>query len=78
MREEQRLIQIMAEQFNLSEADLARQKTLDSLALDSLELMELSVTIEEEFDIQLDDVDFQQLRTLGQMADVILEKIKDE
>ncbi len=77
MREEERLKQIVAEQFAINEEDLNGDLTFDELALDSLEWMELAVTIEEEFDIQLADVDLRRIQNLGQMAEIILERIRE-
>ena len=77
MREEERLKKIVAEQFAINEEDLNGDLTFDELALDSLEWMELAVTIEEEFDIQLADVDLRRIQNLGQMAEIILERIRE-
>ncbi|MEG1661073.1 MAG: phosphopantetheine-binding protein [Clostridiales bacterium] len=77
MKEEDRLKQILAEQLSLEEDELTQDLALDRLALDSLEVLELVVTLEEEFDIQLDDGEFRNCTVLGEIMDLILEKIRD-
>lgn len=76
MWEEDRLKEILAEQLSISESMLSRDLSFDTLALDSLEMLELIVAIEHEFDIALDEEQVGQCETLGEMADLILEKIR--
>jgi len=77
MSEEERIKEILVDQLKVDEGILSRDLSFDSLAIDSLELLELIVAIEEEFDISLDDQEMRRLETLGEMCDFILEKIKE-
>lgn len=77
MPEEKRLRQMLAEQFGLSEAALGRDIALDSLCLDSMEMLELLTAIEDEFDIEIDDSEFVGCDTLGEMADLIIERLRN-
>lgn len=78
MSEEDRIKEILIDQLKVDESIINRDVSFDSLAVDSLELLELVVSIEEEFDISLDDQKLSKLETLGEMANYILEKITDE
>ena len=78
MSEEERIKEILMEKLKLYEISIDRDISIDSLAIDSLELMELLVTIEEEFDITLDDAQLKKMDTMGEMCDYILEAIRDE
>ena len=78
MSEEERIKEILMEQLKLDESSIDRDISIDSLAIDSLELMELLVTIEEEVDITLDDAQLKKMDTMGEMCDYILETIRDE
>ncbi len=78
MSEAEKLKEIVLEQLKLDEANFSREMSIDSLAIDSLELLELLVTIEEEFDITLDDEQLNKTATMGEMFDYLLEKISDE
>ena len=78
MSEAEKLKEIVLEQLKLDEANFSREMSIDSLAIDSLELLELLVTIEEESDITLDDEQLNKTATMGEMFDYLLEKISDE
>lgn len=77
MTEEDRIREIFAEQLKIDETELARDFDLADLDVDSLDLLQLVVAIEEEFDISLDEEELLQLETLGSMTDIILERIKE-
>ena len=77
MTEEDRIREIFAEQLKIDETGLTRDLDLADLDVDSLDLLQLVVAIEEEFDISLDEEELLQLETLGSMTDIILERIKE-
>ena len=77
MTEEDRIREIFAEQLKIDETELTRDFDLADLDVDSLDLLQLVVAIEEEFDISLDEEELLQLETLGSMTDIILESIKE-
>lgn len=77
MTEEDRIREIFAEQLKIDETELTRDLDLADLDVDSLDLLQLMVAIEEEFDISLDEEELLQLETLGSMTDIILERIKE-
>ena len=78
MSEEARIKEILMDQLKLDENSIGYDTSIDSLAIDSLELLELIVTIEEEFDITLDDAKLKKMDTMGEMCDYIMETIRDE
>lgn len=78
MSEEARIKEILMDQLKLDENSVGYDTSIDSLAIDSLELLELVVTIEEEFDISLDDTKLKKMDTMGEMCDYIMETIRDE
>ena len=77
MTEEDRIREIFAEQLKIDETELTRDLDLADLDVDSLDLLQLVVAIEEDFDISLDEEELLQLETLGSMTDIILERIKE-
>ena len=77
MTEADRIREIFAEQLKIDETELTRDFDLADLDVDSLDLLQLVVAIEEEFDISLDEEELLQLETLGSMTDIILERIKE-
>ena len=49
---------------------------LDELGLDSLDLVELIMALEEEFDIEIPDADAEKVVTVGDVVDYIKENVQ--
>ena len=61
-----RILQIIAEQFNIDQDDLTEDMNFqDDLNADSIELVELVMTIEEEFETEVSEEDLEKLKTIG-------------
>jgi len=54
--------------------DLTPATTFEELALDSLDVVQMIMAIEEAFKIEIADEDVEQLQTVGQLVDYIEEK----
>ena len=76
MSDEERLREIFLEHLDMDEADYDPEATPDSLSLDSLEMLEIVMEIEEEFGIHLNEEDLSQEDTLGQIVEKILDIIE--
>lgn len=64
--EYQTIVRIIAEQFNMSESEITNETSLiDDLGADSLELVDLVMTLEEEFDFEIPEEDFDKIKTVG-------------
>jgi acyl carrier protein len=50
-------------------------KLVDDIGLDSLDLVDLTMDIEDAFSIQIPDEDLPKLDTVGKVVDYILEKV---
>ncbi len=50
---------------------LTADTTFEELALDSLDVVQMIMAIEEAFDIEIDDEDVEGLKTVGQLLDYI-------
>lgn len=73
MRE--RILALIAEQFNMDVEDLTDEMSFeDDLNADSIELVELVMSIEDEFDLELDDEKLESLKTVGDVIDYIEEQ----
>ncbi len=65
---------ITVEQLGVDEADVNLEASfIDDLNADSLDIVELIMAIEEEFDIQVPDEDVEGLKTVGDVVDYINE-----
>ena len=65
---------MIAEQFGIEEDTIEKTSTLaDDIAADSLDIVELVMQIEEEFNIQIADSDTEKLITVGDVLKYIVE-----
>ena len=70
-----RVYRILAEQLGLHERDISDDKILrDDLVADSLDLVELAMVIEEEFEIELPDAEIEVVTTVAGVLEVVLKK----
>lgn len=67
---------IIVDQLGVSEDDVTSEATfLGDLGADSLDLVELIMALEEEFDIEIPDEDAEKLQTVGDAVDYIRENL---
>ncbi|WP_019138136.1 MULTISPECIES: acyl carrier protein [Peptoniphilus] len=67
-----RILQIIAEQFNIDKDELKEDMNFqDDLNADSIELVELVMTIEEEFETEVSEEDLERLKTIGDVIDYV-------
>lgn len=70
-----KLKELIVENLGVSEEDVKLEsKLIEDLGADSLDAVELSMAIEDEFDVQIDDEEFQQLSTVEDILKAIEEK----
>lgn len=67
-----RVLNIIAEQFNMNVADLKEDMSFsDDLNIDSIDLLELIMSLEEEFDIEIDDEVLENIKTVGDVINYL-------
>ncbi len=67
----------LVEQFSVNEDEITNETSLlEDLGADSLDLVELIMAMEEEFNIEIPDEDVEQLRTVGDAVSYIKEKVQ--
>jgi acyl carrier protein len=54
--------------------DLSREATLESLDVDSLDLVELAQIVEDEFGVELKGDDVKDVKTVGEVIDLVVAK----
>ena len=70
----QRLKTIVVDQLGVDEENVTMEATfVDDLAADSLDIVELVMTIEEEFDLEIPDSDAEKIVTIGDVVKYIEE-----
>ena len=66
---------IVSEQLNVERDDIKLETTFEDLEADSLDVVELIMKLEEEFDIEIPDEDAEKIRVVGSAVDYIKEKL---
>ena len=61
--------------FEVEEADVKGEASFESLGLDSLDLVELSVRIEDAYGIDIEEDDLKEVWTIDNAIDVVLAKL---
>ncbi len=71
---EDRLKKIIAEQLSVSEEEVVPEASfIDDLNADSLDLVELIMSLEEEFNVKISDEDAEKIRTVQDAMDYLHE-----
>ena len=74
MSVEEKVIGIVSEQLGVPKEEVVRENSfVDDLKADSLDVVELVMEFEDEFDVTIPDDDYEKLRTVGDAIDYIEE-----
>ena len=74
---EERLKRIISEQLGVDEAQVTREASFEEdLNADSLDLVELIMSLEEEFKLQISDEDAEKITTVQEAEDYIEEHLR--
>ncbi|BAH05130.1 acyl carrier protein [Clostridium kluyveri] len=68
-----RIKKIIVEQLDLDEKDIEKNTSFKELKVDSLELFQIIIDIEEEFDVQIEDAE--SIKTVQDAVKIVEEKI---
>ena len=66
---------ILSSQLSVEQDDLADDTSFDDLNADSLDVVEIIMALEEEFDIEIPDEDAEKIRTVGEVTEYIKERV---
>jgi acyl carrier protein len=76
---EQKVRKIVAENLGVEEEKVTREASfVDDLRADSLDVVELVMALEEEFNIEIPDEDAEKMRTVGDAIDYIQRRIESQ
>lgn len=65
---------IVAEQLGVEEEEIKEETSFDELNADSLDIVELIMALEEEFDLEIPDEDAEKLTTVGAAVQYVKSK----
>ncbi len=72
---EEKVKEIVCEQLGISEEEVSPEKHfIDDLGADSLDIVELVMAMEEEFDLDIPDEDAEKMKTVGDVTKYITSK----
>ena len=73
---EDRVTDLIVEQLGVSKQEaVAKASFIDDLGADSLDIVELVMSLEEEFDIEIPDEDAEKIQTIGDAIEYLREAI---
>lgn len=71
----EKIVEIVKEQLNLEDVEIGMETSFqDDLAADSLDLFELAMALEEEFNIEIPSEDLEQITTVGAVVSYLADK----
>ena len=79
MSVEQRVIEIVCEHLAVQKEQVTRKTAfIEDIGADSLDIVELVMELEEEFDIQIPDDQAEKIKTVGEAIDYIEAAVKNK
>jgi acyl carrier protein len=66
--------EVLTEEFGVPEDEVAPEATFESLGLDSLDVVELTLVLEERTGVKLEDEELEDVRTVQDAMDKVKEK----
>jgi len=74
---EDRVTDLIAEQLGISKDEaVANASFIDDLGADSLDIVELVMTLEEEFDLEIPDEDAERIQPIGDAISYLKERVE--
>ena len=59
---------IIADQLDMEESDITSESTFEDLGADSLDVVDVIMTLEDEFDIEIPDEAIEGMKTVGELV----------
>ncbi|TVP65841.1 MAG: acyl carrier protein [Nitriliruptor sp.] len=66
--------EVLTEEFGVPEDEIAAEATFEALGLDSLDVVELTLVLEEKIGVKLEDEELEDVRTVQDAIDKVEEK----
>ncbi|MBC7327447.1 acyl carrier protein [bacterium] len=74
----ERVRNIVAERLNVNPEEVTLETTFEDLGADSLDVMDLIMELEQEFDIEIPDEDAEKIRTIEDVINYIQTRIQNK
>jgi acyl carrier protein len=66
-----KIVELVVTKLNIEKSKITSDATLQSLGADSLDIVELIMRLEDQFGIEINDEDVEQLKTLSDLVDYV-------
>jgi len=73
----EKIKRIVADQLGVEEDEITEDTSFEDLNADSLDIVELIMALEEEFDLEIPDEDAEKLTTVGAAVDYVKTKLNE-
>jgi len=73
----EKIKRIVADQLGVEEDEITEDTSFEDLNADSLDIVELIMALEEEFDLEIPDEDAEKLTTVGAAVDYVKAKLNE-
>ena len=74
----EKITALLAEQFSVDQASISMDTTFEDLGADSLDIVELSMALEENFDLgELEDSEAAKLHSVGDLVRLVQSRVED-
>ena len=70
---EERVVDVISQQLGIEPERISRNSRFEDFSVDSLDRVEVIMELEEEFDINIPDDDFEKIEDVGQIIDYVEE-----
>lgn len=67
----ERIINIISDRFDIDKKSINADTSFDEINADSIDLVDLVMEIEDDFSIEIKDEDFETIKTIGDLVDLI-------
>ena len=75
MNVEEKVKSIVSEQLEVAVDSLTIETTFEEIDADSLDIVELVMALEEEFDLEISDQEIEEIKTIGDIVSFIESKV---
>lgn len=74
----EKLIALLAEQLDVDAGEITEETDIiDDLGADSLDVVDLVMSLEDEFDLEIPDEDIENIRTVGELVKYLEGRVED-
>jgi len=67
----EKILVILGDYFQFNEKDITPESTFDDIGFDSLDIVEMAMYVEDDFDIRVNEEQFESCKTIGDVVTLV-------